>query len=107
MVFWHFVGFWSFVNQVVFKSDRDPVTAVAAAREADDDHKLPTTVFGGIPAAGHGRTAGCSILRLDRNTGRTSSVPCDPPARVPHVAGWAATIKDAIASPTGAPADRE
>lgn len=118
VVFWHFVGFWSFVSAVVFNQDREPVH-VAESQRDDRLGKPPTTVFGGIPGSHASAQTGCTTLRLDRGTGRTSPIPCEatanedqaaatprdfgdlanPPARAPHVAGWAATIRELQAPP--------
>lgn len=112
IVFWHLVGFWSFVNTVVFKDERPAASEIAVA---DEDKKYPATVLGGIPPADAASTIGCTTLRLDRITSRTTTTHCSPlvewpamasskdaPAEtpgpnkiVPSVAGWAATVLDA------------
>ena len=122
IVFWHFVGFWSFVSNVVFKTEA-PASYAAPAREpasANDQRKPQTTVYGGIPATEPSRTGACTLLRLDRNTDRTTALPCDetplPMAgaqavrrwtqapsvldrardarRAPAVAGWSTSVQE-------------
>jgi hypothetical protein len=131
IVFWHFIGFWGFVSEVVFKGDR--VTPIAEADRTappgTERRKLQTTIYGGIPSADLAGTGTCTLLRLDRNNGRTMAVPCEeavpapiaataqrrlsstpesPPQhaapvpstpRVPSVAGWATTVRQMTADP--------
>ena len=79
IVFWHFVGFWSFVSHAVFKADRNTVVESSASHGGDDQRKQPTTIFGGIPPADTSSSTACTTLRLDRTTGRTSMLACDSP----------------------------
>lgn len=61
-VFWHFVGFWSFVTTIVLKG--------------------PETIQEGAPVVTH-RVANCTMLVLDRRHGGTTSEPCsDIPLRL-------------------------
>ena len=51
-VFWHFIGFWSFVSDVVLKGHPEDARVVAQAGQD------------------------CLELALDRATGRVASIPC-------------------------------
>jgi len=122
IVFWHFVGFWSFVSDVVFKAEPSASYAAYPREQAPsaDRRKPQTTVYGGIPAAEPSQARACTRLRLDRNTARTTALPCDepplpvagapvarrwsqaPPApdrarearRAPAVAGWSTSVQE-------------
>ncbi|WP_333794235.1 hypothetical protein [Hyphomicrobium sp.] len=63
-VFWHFIGFWSFVSDVVLVGDAPP----AAMRAAE-----PIAIaLADTPSA-----QACTRLALDRRTGETSAHACD------------------------------
>lgn len=69
-IFWHFVGFWGFVSEVVLADD-PPIERAAA-------------IFRVLPAAPAKRVqvaavagAPCTLVSRDRQTGRTSARPCD------------------------------
>lgn len=55
--FWHFIGFWGFLNEAVLKSPEARVSVVARV--------VPPT-----------KLPNCTTLALNRATGRTMSVPC-------------------------------
>ena len=105
IVFWHFVGFWSFVSEVVFKAD--PATSIAArvrdSAPSNDRRKLQTTVYGGIPATGSSNVSACTLLRLDRSTSRTTALSCDesplPVAGTPPPRRWSQAPAAAPAAP--------
>lgn len=61
-IFWHFIGFWGFLNEAVLKSPEARVSVVARV----------------VPPA---KLPNCTTLALNRATGRTMSVPC--PERMP------------------------
>jgi hypothetical protein len=56
-IFWHAIGFWGFIGEVVLKGPDLHVTTVARAAP-------PAT------------PANCTTLALNRATGETTSVPC-------------------------------
>lgn len=71
-VFWHFVGFWGFVSDVVLAGHSAVVIADKAPPAAGADSwaaktEVATAV---LPASS------CISLALDRRTGRTSAVAC-------------------------------
>ncbi|WP_072394860.1 hypothetical protein [Hyphomicrobium sp. CS1GBMeth3] len=70
-VFWHFVGFWGFVSDVVL-SGGAPSAAERAAWHSGPPAQ-DTAVAQVTSTASHG----CTLLSLDRLTGRTSARPCD------------------------------
>jgi hypothetical protein len=61
-IFWYFVGFWSFLSTVV--TTKGPEAAVSVLVR-------PSEVVAGAP--------NCTLLVLNRSTGRTTSVPCPEP----------------------------
>jgi len=66
-VFWHFIGFWSFVSHVVLAGGPQPnVLAHAVERP----HWVRT-------ADAAAAVPGCTALVLDRRTGTTSARACD------------------------------
>lgn len=75
-VFWHAVGFWSFVSTVVLKG---PLPAVTASGVGD----ITTGSIVPVPAT-HRRAAAagvdikCTALELDRATGETMASLCTP-----------------------------
>ena len=56
-IFWHAIGFWSFLGEVVLKAPEPRVSVVAR-----------TALPSGLP--------NCTALAIDRATGRTLSIPC-------------------------------
>lgn len=60
-IFWHFVGFWGFLGATVLNRPEAPVTVVAR----------PAQVPAGV--------SNCTVLALNRSTGRTYSIPCPEP----------------------------
>lgn len=79
-LFWHFVGFWSFVTAVVFNGPQRAPERLSPASEI-------TT--GAIPLTPSARLArltersgiapNCSAHRIDRRDGRAKLVLCSPP----------------------------
>lgn len=66
-IFWHVIGFWGFLGTVVLKGPETAVSVVTrqqpvvvARQQIVESAILPN----------------CTVLVLDRSTGRTSSVPC-------------------------------
>lgn len=110
IVFWHIVGFWSFVGKVVFKGGHE--TAVTAEHPSKPD----LTVDGGSRARMAMPAAKCVELRLDRSTARVLTERCrdatapmikaGPVAgrgdialprlqmHVPAVAGWSTQVRN-------------
>ncbi len=83
VVFWHFVGFWSFVGAVVFKPEAGTSTYAARPSGAGDDTvvriggKPATTLHGGLPSGSlPSQSVKCATLRRDRATGHTTFEPC-------------------------------
>lgn len=60
-VFWHFVGFWTFVSTVVLKG-------------ADEPHHIHAVEY--IFRRSAGPVANCTTLVLDRTSGGTRAEPC-------------------------------
>jgi hypothetical protein len=72
-VFWHFIGFWGFVSDVVLARGAPPPAAraavhVSAPAKGAQSAKVADTASP-LPA--------CTLLSLDRRTGLTSARPCD------------------------------
>jgi hypothetical protein len=72
-LFWHFVGFWDFVGQVMFKGK----STGSEITQAPPPIKLKERVSGVSPLAITLEPERCVTLELDRTTGLTSSAPCD------------------------------
>lgn len=86
-IFWHFVGFWSFVSHMVLKG---PEEQIAAQRETTARVQRTVKEAGRlkdspqakafVPLVPSVRTAPevaeCAALSLDRKTGRVDQVPC-------------------------------
>ncbi|WP_295556267.1 hypothetical protein [uncultured Hyphomicrobium sp.] len=68
-VFWHFVGFWGFVAEVVLAGG-PPVAPVAAVYAS-----APLTRSASEPVADAGAPA-CTLVSRDRKTGFTTARPC-------------------------------
>lgn len=98
-IFWHFVGFWGFVSQVVLgevpaeQAGPSPLIAVMGARE---------------PAVGSGYPldSACVALALDRATGATRSRACDgrPMASLHEQVADKGDLASLRPRPTSAPA---
>ena len=73
-VFWHFVGFWGFVSDVVLA--KEPFTFLPAGLQAT--HESSPEVRSRWIQVADADTAGtpCTLLSLDRRTGVTSARPC-------------------------------
>lgn len=71
-VFWHFVGFWDFVGQLMFKGGAAGTEIV----QGPPPIKLRERVSGVSAIAIVASTEACTMLRLDRGTGETAAVPC-------------------------------
>lgn len=56
-IFWHAIGFWGFLGEVILKSPEPRVSVVARTAPPSS---LPN----------------CTALAIDRATGRTRSIPC-------------------------------
>ncbi len=73
-MFWHFVGFWGFVSEVVLAGG--PIAAIeqraAEPRRKSDIGALPQWVQVADASA-----PACTLLALDRQTGLTTARPCD------------------------------
>jgi hypothetical protein len=67
-IFWHAIGFWGFLGEVILKSP-DPRVSVVAR----------TTPPSSLP--------NCTALAIDRATGRTRSIPCAETAPLHEEAG--------------------
>ncbi len=79
VVFWHVVGFWSFVSQAIF-DDATAIQQAAGNRAAGTSGSLPPPDLprgDPIPIA---RTAGsnaaCVVLAINRTGGETHAQPC-------------------------------
>lgn len=70
-VFWHAVGFWTFMSDLVF----DSAEAVAAS---DVTSGVNDIVTGSLPTILHVDPANCISLKLDRLAGQTAAHPCPP-----------------------------
>lgn len=101
-VFWHFVGFWGFVSEVVLAGG-PPAPAMAAAIYAP---VVPEMRSRWVQVAD---ATPCTLLTLDRQTGVTSAAPCGEDAQAlradtfqgredrlvtPMVSGWASGASD-------------
>jgi len=56
-IFWHAIGFWGFLGEVILKGSEPQASVVARTA-------LPASV------------PNCTALAIDRTTGRTRSIPC-------------------------------
>lgn len=72
-VFWHFIGFWGFVSDVVLAGGSPRPVAERAAILASG----PEAKAGAIEVADATSAGACTLLSLDRRTGTTSARPCD------------------------------
>lgn len=68
-VFWHAVGFWTFMSEMVLNGD-----AVAAAHEAERSSDLIET--GSLPTIYRVDPASCTSLELNRASNTTEIRPC-------------------------------
>lgn len=93
-IFWHLIGFWSFVSTVVL-GDTDHRRATAEAQ------KGWTTQVIGPPSPARTTSkrtavASCTALAIDRTGGATAAKPC--PAGQPPIAWQASAKADRLAS---------
>lgn len=74
-IFWHFVGFWGFVSEVVFAGG-PPVERAAVIRGVTSAAPAKRVQ---VVAAAIGAAVGtpCTAVSRDRQTGLTSARPCD------------------------------
>jgi hypothetical protein len=72
-IFWHFVGFWDFVGQVMFGSR----TTTAEVGYSPPPIKLKDRVSGSSSLAIVPEPSACTALQLDRATGTTTRVDCE------------------------------
>lgn len=107
-LFWHFIGFWSFVSQIVLNGDGTPVPAQAVVRKND--------VHAASKKAAAEAARFCVKLIRSKTPAPAAAGPCDPDDRILRQAagvaprqdraplhpsaGWAATAQ----SPAGATA---
>mgnify|MGYP001210713177 CR=1 FL=1 len=91
IVFWHLVGFWSFVSEIVFNQDEaasrfaaiEPLVLPPPSqpRQAAAARGAATPAGGDAGSAPAALSANCSALILDRNTGAVRLGPCRPSAQ--------------------------
>lgn len=67
-VFWHAVGFWTFMSRLMFDGE-----AVAAQVAQDPGTSIET---GSLPTIVHIDPARCTSLELNRSSNRTAERPC-------------------------------
>ena len=72
-VFWHFVGFWDFVGQLMFKGG----TSGSEIVQGPPPIKLRERVSGVSAIAVVASAEACTMLKLDRTTGETAAMPCE------------------------------
>jgi hypothetical protein len=72
-LFWHFVGFWDFVGQIMFKGSQQSAE-IAAPPPAI---KLKDRVTAAAPLAVTLEPETCTTLALDRDNGTTTLAACD------------------------------
>ena len=72
-VFWHLVGFWGFVDKVVYSKQRTHVDDTQTEAIARPAWTTPASAIITSSTA----PAGCSALVLDRTTAITRSAPCE------------------------------
>jgi hypothetical protein len=84
-IFWHSIGFWSFVSTVVLKGPDDEVRTVQAATTAPVQvpvHMRPTGSIGPQRPVGRPSTPKsyltCSLAVADETLGETQVLPCPP-----------------------------
>jgi hypothetical protein len=74
-VFWHFIGFWGFVADVVLAGGPDEPMAVVSPVPRAAAGEARAAVTEAAPAAVRS-SATCTLLVLDRRLGRTVARPC-------------------------------
>ncbi|MFA5902195.1 MAG: hypothetical protein WC829_24135 [Hyphomicrobium sp.] len=72
-VFWHAVGFWTFMSELMF--DRAEATVAATYDTSTQPDQIDT---GSLPLIYRVDPASCVSLELDRNSNRTAARPCPP-----------------------------
>lgn len=75
-VFWHFVGFWSFVSDVVLSGGTEPPVSARTLTHSVPAGFSSNEVQAQIPASAAVHH-GCTLLFLDRQSGRTTARACD------------------------------
>src|SRR5688572_18392422 len=70
-IFWHFIGFWGFVADVVLAGGPSPATEQAAIHASMTDGRAPQV------QVADASVLSCTLLSRDRTTGVTSARPCD------------------------------
>lgn len=120
-LFWHFVGFWSFVTRAVFDGDGAPPAAHHSVATTKPAEPLPDLSPTGRRMA---TSASCVALTIDRSGGPTRMAPC-PAATFYHrnaglgvkrdreatiaiengqgIAGWATDLQGAPLAVPGQP----
>lgn len=71
-IFWHFVGFWDFVGQLMFKG----ATTGTEIVQGPPVIKLRERVSGASAITLVAASETCTMLQLDRATGETLAMPC-------------------------------
>jgi hypothetical protein len=71
--FWHFVGFWTFVNEAVFYKRADAVV-VAGGRPMKSQSRQS-----GIAGPVSAQAGNCTLAALDRSAGEARVFTCDGP----------------------------
>lgn len=81
-VFWHLVGFWSFIDRIIFAGPiteaRAPATAPLPGN-AIETGSLQRFESLNRPTGGIKTSAGCSVLVRERSTGLTRESACTKP----------------------------
>src|SRR6476620_2361275 len=73
-VFWHAVGFWTFMSQIVFDGENTAPQAIAAQAPVIDD----AIETGSLPTILRVDPARCISLELNRRSNETAARPCPP-----------------------------
>lgn len=87
-VFWHFIGFWSFVADVVLAGGPDAQLPSAAVQR-------PAAAYVRVAEAG-AAIPNCTAIALDRATGLSMASACDGEAR--HLRDDASAREDRLAA---------
>ncbi|HEX2842036.1 hypothetical protein [Hyphomicrobium sp.] len=74
-MFWHFVGFWGFVSEVVLAGG--PIAAIERRAAEPAHRKSQVDVLPQWVQVAEASAPACTLLALDRQTGHTSARPCD------------------------------
>ena len=82
VVFWHFVGFWSFVSEAVFSGPRERIAVDLTKRSQDkgvssiETGSIPKATQKATPPQAALSSANCETLAIDPKTQRMKLVPC-------------------------------